>query len=159
MQQAYYYLLLTGVISTLLWIPYVAARLFSWSVTSFSHAPTSDCLSMNSELKNSVQRIPAADCDKSDRAQLPSWAERLKEAHLGMIKTIPAFVAVLLTTDFLTDVSTHKISAEITYWSGIFFWANISYVILHILGSEFVKIPVQLVAWLAIIAIAAQAIL
>ena len=141
MQQAYYYLLLSGVATTLLWLPYAIAKLFSLAFPSTINNQQGDC---------------ATGCPDDFEPSLPNWACRFQSAYISAIKTIPAFAAVLIGTEFLNSNNVINAGDEITYWAGIFFWTNTTHAVLHIMGSEYIKIPLKFVAWFSIFAIAAQ---
>lgn len=69
MNDIYYYLLLSGVLTLLLWTPYILARVFVWGLPTF--------------LNNYPNNFPI------DKPQQPLWAERAQRAHLNMVETMP----------------------------------------------------------------------
>jgi len=137
MNDIYLYLLLSGVLTLLLWTPYIVARLFVWGPITF--------------IKNYPENFPI------DKPEQPLWAERAQRAHLNMVETMPAFIAVTLGASFLVSGSDTSI-ATIATWCSVFFWARIAHAVVYILGIPFVRTPVYLASWLSILMIAAQAL-
>lgn len=134
MNQIYTYLLLSGVLTLLLWTPYIVARLFVWGPLTF----------INNYPKNFPQ----------DKPIQPLWAERAQRAHLNMVETMPAFIAVTLGASHLA-VSDRALLATIASWAAVFFYARIAHAVVYISGIPFLRTPVYLVSWFAILAIAA----
>ncbi len=137
MNDIYLYLLLSGVLTLLLWTPYIVARLFVWGPITF------------------INNYPAEFPKKTP--EQPLWAERAQRAHLNMVETMPAFIATVLGASFLAADSTQTIAA-IASWSAVFFWARVGHAIVYIAGLPFLRTPVYLISWFAILAIAATAL-
>ncbi len=137
MTDIYYYLLLSGVLTLLLWTPYIVARLFVWGPLTF--------------LNNYPKDFP------KDAPEQPLWAERAQRAHLNMVETMPAFIAVVLGAAFLVNESSQSV-AGIASWCAVFFWARVAHAVVYILGVPYLRTPVYLVSWFSILAIAASAI-
>lgn len=135
METAYYYLLLSGLLTILLWTPYILARLFLWGLPTFLH--------------NYPEGFP------SQQPEPPLWAQRAHRAHLNMVETLPAFVAVVIAADQLSGI---KNADGIALWSQVFFFARVLHAAVYIAGVPYVRTPVYLVSWLSILAIAVLAL-
>ncbi len=133
MNEIYMYLVLSGVLTLLLWTPYIVARLFVWGPLTF--------------LKNYPENYPRV------APQQPLWAERAQRAHLNMVETMPAFIAVVIGASFLADGSPASITT-IASWCAVFFWARVVHAVVYILGAPYLRTPVYLVSWASILAIA-----
>lgn len=138
MNDIYLYLVLSGALTLLLWTPYIVARLLVWGPLTF--------------LNNYPENFPR------EKPQQPLWAERAQRAHLNMVETMPAFIAVVIGASHLVADSSSAIAA-IGTWSAIFFWSRIAHAGVYILGIPYVRTPVYLLSWLAILAIAVKAVL
>ena len=129
-----YYLALSGILCVLLWIPYILNRLFVWGIPAFaSNYPS--------------KKFPA------EAPKIPLWAERAQRAHLNMVETLPAFVAVVLAA-YLTDAN----SAIVATWAAIFFWARIFHAVIYILGVPYLRTPTYLISWAAVLIIGTQVV-
>jgi len=134
MNSALYYLAASGMFCVLLWIPYILNRIFVWGFPAFiSNYPT----------KEFPVAVPP----------IPVWAERAHRTHLNMVETLPAFAAVVLAA-YLVDAENGLISTG----AAVFFWARIFHASVYILGVPFLRTPVYLVSWVAILAIGAQVV-
>lgn len=138
MQEIYLYLTLSGLLTILLWLPYIAARPFIWGFGTF--------------FNNYPEDYPAVE------PKQPLWVERSKSAHLNMVETMPAFIAVVLGASYLVNSDANSI-ATIASWSALFFYTRIVYSIVYTLGIPYIRTPFYLVSWFAILAIAASALL
>jgi len=90
--------------------------------------------------------------------QQPLWAERAQRAHLNMVETMPAFIAVSLAAAGLLAGNAGAIEA-VAGFAQLFFFARVLHAVVYILGVPFLRTPVYLVSWFAILAIAAQFLL
>ncbi|MEH6444532.1 MAG: MAPEG family protein [Oceanospirillaceae bacterium] len=133
MSTLYYYLLLSGALTILLWTPYILARVFVWGLPTF--------------LNNYPQGFPAK------QPEAPLWAQRAQRAHLNMVETMPAFIAVVLAAGSLAS---EVLLVKLGFWAGLFFYARVVYAVVYILGLPYLRTPVYLVSWLAVLAIAYQ---
>ncbi len=138
MSTIYFYLVLSGALTLLLWTPYIVARLFVWGPLTF----------INNYPDEFPKEIP----------EQPLWAERAQRAHLNMVETMPAFIAVVLGASFLANEANQSVLA-IASWCAVFFWARVAHAVVYIMGVPFLRTPVYLVSWFAILAIAVSAIL
>ncbi len=136
METAYFYLVLSGALTVLLWTPYIVARLFVWGPLTFLH--------------NYPAGFPV------EQPAPPLWAERCQRAHLNMVETMPAFIAVVLGAGALAGDSA---GAVIGLWAQVFFFARLTHAVVYGLGVPVLRTPVYLVSWLAILMIAAQPLL
>ena len=135
METAYFYLTLSGALTVLLWTPYIVARLFVWGPVTFLH--------------NYPENFPA------EQPTPPLWAQRAQRAHLNMVETMPAFIAVVLGAGYLVGDSA---GAAIGLWAQVFFLARVLHAIVYMLAIPALRTPVYLVSWFAILMIAAQAV-
>ena len=134
METAYLYLALSGMLTVLLWTPYILARVFVWGLPTF--------------LNNYPEGFPAT------QPEPPLWAQRAQRAHLNMVETMPAFIAVVAAAGFLADATAGD---AIGLWAQIFFFARLAHAAVYTLGLPYLRTPVYLVSWAAILVIGAQA--
>lgn len=137
MNNIYLYLVLSGVLTLLLWTPYIVARLFVWGPFTF--------------LNNYPKDFP------KESLEQPLWAERAQRAHLNMVETMPAFTAVVIGSAYLVSSASQEVAA-IASWCAVFFWARVAHAVIYILGVPFLRTPVYLISWFSILAIAAIAV-
>lgn len=130
MQTAYTFLALSGVLTVLLWQPYILARMFSWGLGTF--------------LNNYPEGFPAK------QPEAPLWAERSKRAHLNLVETLPAFIAVVLAAGQIAEPNEY---AAVGFWAQLFFFARIAHAIVYTLGTPYLRTPVYLTSWVAVLAI------
>ena len=135
MDSAYFFLGLSGVLTLLLWTPYILARLVVWGLPVFLH--------------NYPEGFPAKQPDP------PLWAQRAHRAHLNMVETLPAFAAVVIAAGHLAPDAA---DGSIATWSSVFFLARMAHAGIYILGVPYLRTPSYLVSWAAILAIAVQAL-
>jgi len=136
METAYIYLSLSGILTVLLWIPYIAARVFVWGPITF--------------LGNYPKNFPA------EEPTPPLWAQRARRAHLNAVETLPACIAVVVGADFLVGATAGPV---VGIWSQIFFFARVAHAVVYTLGIPGLRTPVYLVSWAAILMIGREAIL
>lgn len=130
MVEAYFYLGLSGVLTVLLWVPHVVARLFVWGLPALLRGYSGD--------------FPASE------PKMPLWAERARRAHLNMVETMPAFIAVVAAAGFFAD---QVVGDHVGQWAMIFFCARIAYSVIYWLGIPFLRTPAYLVSWASILMI------
>lgn len=134
MNSALYYLALSGILCILLWTPYILNRLFVWGLPAFiSNYPN--------------KKFPA------DAPPIPVWAERAQRTHLNMVETLPAFIAVVLAA-YLTNAD----NPIVAIWAAIFFWARVFHASIYILGVPYLRTPIYLASWAAILVIGTQVV-
>lgn len=133
MEQAFHYLALAGVLTVLMWVPYILSRLFVWGIGDF--------------IKNYPEDYPAVEPTP------PLWAQRVKRAHLNMVETLPAFVAVIFAAAMLPD---RVDAATVNLWASVFFYARVAHYIVYSLGVPYLRTPSYLVSWVAVLVIGAQ---
>lgn len=133
MDNLYYYLLLSGVLTVLLWVTYILARVFVWGLPTF--------------LNNYPEGYP------EKQPQPPLWAQRAHRAHLNMVETLPAFIAVVIAA---SQLATELELVNIATWAQIFFYSRVVYSLVYLLGIPFLRTPTYLVSWLSILVIAFQ---
>lgn len=135
MDQAYHYLALAGILTVLMWVPYIVSRLFVWGPLDF--------------LNNYPKGFPAQEPEP------PLWAQRTKRAHLNMVETMPAFVAVIAAAAFLQGPADGELVGQ---WAMIFFYARVVHYLVYALGIPYLRTPAYLVSWAAILVIGVQLI-
>ncbi len=136
METAYIYLTLSGVLTVLLWTPYIMARIFVWGPLTF--------------LGNYPKNFPA------EQPTPPLWAQRAQRAHLNMVETLPAFIAVIVGADYLIGDAA---GLMIALWAKIFFFARVAHAVVYILAIPALRTPIYLVSWATILMIAKTALL
>ena len=130
METAYIYLALSGMLTLLLWTPYILARLFTWGLPTF--------------LNNYPDGFPAT------APEPPLWAQRAQRAHLNMVETMPAFIAVIVAATWLVGDAQ---GALIGGLAQLFFYARVAHAVVYTLGVPYLRTPVYLVSWAAVLAI------
>lgn len=130
METAYTYLALSGVLTLLLWTPYILARLFVWGLPTF--------------LNNYPEGFPAT------APEPPLWAQRSQRAHLNMVETMPAFVAVIVAATWLVGDAQ---GALIGGLAQVFFFARLAHAVIYTLGIPYLRTPVYLISWGAVLMI------
>ena len=137
METAFTYVALSAVLCVLLWAPYIAARAFVvWGLPAF--------------LRNYPDGYPT-----TAPAQ-PPWAERAQRAHLNLVETLPAFVGAVVAASFLAEGVVAQ--ASVASWAAIFFWARLAHAVVYTAGIPYLRTPIYLVSWAAILAIAGVAV-
>ncbi len=136
METAYYYLALSGILTLLLWTPYIVGRMFVWGIPTF--------------LTNYPENFP------KEEPETPLWMDRAKRAHLNMVETMPAFVAVVVAAGLLGDAS---IAETVGTWAKVFFFARIAHAVVYTFGIPGLRTPVYLISWASILMIGAQIVL
>lgn len=135
METAYYYLALSGILTVLLWAPYILARAFVWGIPTFLH--------------NYPEGYP------KEQPEAPLWAVRSQRAHLNMVETLPAFACVVLAAGFLAPESAYN---SVALWSQTFFLARIAHAVVYTLGIPVLRTPTYLVSWFAVLMIGFNAL-
>lgn len=135
MNDIIFYLALSGLLTILMWTPYIVARMVTWGIPTF--------------LNNYPEGFPAKTPEQ------PLWAARAQRAHLNMVETMPAFVAVVAASLFLPGLGEVGI-ASVTYWAAVFFYARLAYAAVYITGLPYLRTPVYLLSWLSILMIGAE---
>ncbi len=125
------YVALSSLLCVLLWVPYIGARAFLvWGLPTF--------------LRNYPEGFP----EKSP--EQPLWAARAQRAHLNLVETLPSFIGVVFAASVLGGATA---SATIATWAGVFFWSRVAHAIVYIGGVPFLRTPVYLVSWAAVLMI------
>ncbi len=136
METAYFYLALSGMLTVLLWTPYILARVFVWGLPTF--------------LNNYPAGFPV------EQPAPPLWAERAKRAHLNLVETMPAFIAVVLGVAFFGG---EVAGPTVGLWAQIFFIARLAHAVVYTLGIPYLRTPTYLISWAAILMIGAQVVI
>jgi uncharacterized MAPEG superfamily protein len=123
-----WYLFLSAVVLSCLWIPYIAGV-----------------------VKHLGPLTPADYVNLRDAGDSPNWVRRANRAHVNMVEQFGAFAGLIIVAH-LTGVST----AATAIAAAVFFWARIVHAVIMISG--FAKFSARTlsftVAWLAIMVIA-----
>ncbi len=135
METTYFYLAASGLLTVLLWTPYILARMFVWGIPTF--------------LNNYPANFPA------EEPVPPLWAQRAKRAHLNMVETMPAFIAVVLAAAAMAPSNAYAIIGQ---WAGVFFFARLGHAAVYILGVPYLRTPTYLISWAAVLVIGVQSI-
>jgi len=135
METAYTYLALSGMLAILLWTPYILARVFVWGLPTF--------------LNNYPDGFPAK------APEPPLWAQRAQRAHLNMVETLPALIAVVLAAAMLGTEGEGEVIGTLVK---VFFFARIGHAIVYTLGIPYLRTPVYLVSWACVLAIGYHAL-
>jgi len=130
MNTVYTFVILSGLLTVLLWAPYILARLFVWGLPTF--------------LNNYPENFPAS------APEPPLWAQRAQRAHLNMVETLPAFLAVVAGA---IAINGEAAAGYLALWTQVFFYARIAHAIVYMGGIPYLRTPVYLVSWAAILAI------
>ena len=72
-----------------------------------------------------------------------------------MVETLPAFAAVVLAASAIAPSDAYS---SIAQWAQVFFVARLAHAIVYTLGVPYLRTPVYLVSWLAILMIGMKAI-
>ncbi len=131
METAYYYLALCGLLTVLQWTPYILNRAFVWGIPTF--------------LGNYPEGYP------STEPAVPLWAARSKRAHLNMVETLPAFIAVFLAVLALKSSDSGTMHL-LTLWTQVFLFSRLAYAVIYTAGIPAMRTPSYLVSWFAILA-------
>ena len=118
------YLLLTAILTGVLWIPVVIGYVTSRGV-----------------LTSETYRVPP-------KSALPAWVERANRAHQNAVENFAPFAAVVLIAN-AAGIST---SATVTC-AAVYFYARLAHAIVHISGTGLLKARTILftIAWIAFI--------
>ncbi len=121
------YLLLTAILTGVLWIPVVIGYV------------------------SSGRRLTPASYKVAPTTPLPNWVHRANRAHLNAVENFAPFAAVVLIAH-ATGVS----NAVTVSCAAIYFYARLVHVVLHIsgFGLFFARTVIFTVAWLAFITFA-----
>jgi uncharacterized MAPEG superfamily protein len=109
--------------TSLLWIPYILARI---------------------EKVGAMKNLTYVADDKP----LPDWAQRAKRAHYNAIESLAPFAAVVIVAHL-----TASANAATAVWSMIFFWARVAHYFGYISGLPFVRTTFFTVGWIATLVI------
>lgn len=136
MDTTYFYLAASGLLTAVLWTPYILSRALVWGIPTF--------------LNNYPANFPA------DEPPAPLWAQRAKRAHLNMVETMPAFIAVVLAAAVIAPADTYH---AIGQYAAVFFFARLAHAGVYILGLPYLRTPTYLVSWAAVLMIGAQSVI
>ena len=131
METLLHYLALSGLLTVLLWTPYILARVFVWGIPTF--------------LSNYPDNFPASEPEP------PLWAQRAKRAHLNTVETLPAFIAVVVAALWL-HADNNALLNTLAQFAALFFYSRIAYAVVYTLGIPFLRTPTYLVSWFSILA-------
>ena len=75
---------------------------------------------------------------------LPDWVERAKAHHRNSVENLVIFAALIITAHLANENSAATASAAITY-----FWSRVAHLIVHYLGTPYLRTIAWFVSWLA----------
>lgn len=137
METAFVYVVLSSLLCILLWMPYIGARAFvAWGLPAFLH--------------NYPPEFPVKTPEQ------PLWAARAQRAHLNLVETLPAFVGVVWAASVLAEPVV--VAGAVATWASVFFWSRVAHALVYTAGIPYLRTPIYLVSWVAILAIAAIAL-
>jgi uncharacterized MAPEG superfamily protein len=117
-----------GALTSLMWLPYILARLLS---SGFMRTLTYE----------------------GDSDPLPAWAQRAKKAHYNAIENLVPFAVVVLVANL-----TATANATTAFWSTIYLWARLVHYLGYTSGIPFVRTLSFAIGWLATLIIFTQII-
>ena len=115
-----------SVLTALMWIPYILARI---------------------KMSGVMETLTY----KADSVQLPDWALRAKKAHYNSLENLVIFSVLIFVAHLLEISNDATISASVAY-----FWLRLAYYPLYILDIPFGRTLTFAGAWFAQICIAYQ---
>ena len=121
-----YYLALTALTTTLMWVPYGGSMIVD-------------------------QGLLAVVGNRDQSKPLAPWAERAKRAHENAIASLVVF-ACLVVIAHVSGVS----NAAVTTASILYFWMRIAHYVVYAMGVIFVRTLVWSVAWICQLTVAWQ---
>jgi len=113
----------TAAFTSLLWIPYILARIQKVGV---------------------MQTLTYA----ADDEPLPGWARRAKKAHYNAVENLAPFAAVVIVAHLAAAAN-----ATTALWASIYFWARVAHYFGYMSGLPFVRTTLFTVGWIAILVI------
>lgn len=124
MSKEFFWLMLTIVMTGLLWIPYIVDRAAVRGSTRAMGNPSAD-----------------------DKPQSP-WAQRMMAAHANAVENLVLFAPLVLIANEL------NISSGVTVGAcAVYFWARLAHFIAYTLGIPVLRTLCWTVAWLALAAL------
>ena len=108
-----------GLLSLIIWMPYVLAAISSRGLSQVAGYPT------------------------GNYADLPEWAQRCQRAHMNLIENLVPFGALVLVAQAA------GISNDATVLGAqLFFWARLAQVVVHIAGISWLRTGAFFVGWI-----------
>jgi uncharacterized MAPEG superfamily protein len=122
-----WYLFLTSILLTVLWIPYIVG-------TVIAAGP-----------------LTADDYRYGRKAEMPHWVRRADRAHINLVEQFAAFAGLVVVAHLagLNNGTTAVCAA-------VFFWARIAHAIVYIAGIPFIRTVVFTIGFLALLVFAWQ---
>src|SRR5687767_5011905 len=115
--------------TSLLWLPYILARIQT--------AGFMDTLNYT-----------------ADDTPLPLWAQRAKRAHYNAVESLAPFAAVVIAAHLAGAAN-----STTAMWAIIYFWARVIHYFGYISGLPFVRTLFFAIGWLAIMVIFLQIVI
>ncbi len=127
MKPELFYLMLTAILTGVLWIPVVIGYV------------------------SSGRRLTPDTYKVASTSQLPAWVDRANRAHVNAVENFAPFAAVVLTAHATGVSSTVTVSC-----AAIYFYARLAHAVIHIsgFGLFFTRTVIFTVAWIAFITFA-----
>jgi uncharacterized MAPEG superfamily protein len=121
MPKEFFWLMLTIILTGLMWIPYILDRSAVRGLT-----------------------VAMGNPNPSDKPQSP-WAQRMMAAHDNAVENLVLFAPLVLVAHAL-QISTGTTAAA----CAVFFWARLAHFIVYALGIPMLRTLVWTVSWLAL---------
>jgi uncharacterized MAPEG superfamily protein len=126
-QTELFYLILTCLVTALMWIPYILNSFIVRGIWGTMQNPSADA------------------------RPLSLWAQRLKSAHANAVENLVVFAPLALAVHILGTSNNVTVAAVTAY-----FWARVAHYIIYGLGIPGLRTVAFLIGWAAIIALAVQ---
>jgi len=120
MKNEIYWLVLTIIVTSLFWVPYILDRMFEHKL------------------------IPALRNPNRDVRPKSQWANRLMYAHENAVENMVLFAPLVLLIQYLNLSTQATITAAMVY-----FFARITHVLCYTFGVPFIRTIAYFVGWLA----------
>jgi uncharacterized MAPEG superfamily protein len=126
-QTELFYLILTCLITAMMWIPYILNAFLVRGIWGTMQNPS------------------------ADTKPLSPWAQRLKNAHSNAVENLVVFAPLALAVHILGISNNVTVTAVTTY-----FWARVAHYIIYGLGIPGLRTVAFVIGWACIIALAVQ---
>lgn len=123
------YLAWTALLTVVLWIPYVVCQAQS-----------------NGMMSAENYRDPTP-------RPVPLWGHRANRAHLNAVESFAPFAALVLIIH-----ATGQANGMTALWAALFFWARLAHAVIYIAGIAHVRTLAYLVAFVATLGLAYEAL-
>ena len=122
-----WYLFLTSVLLTVMWIPYIVGTVMA------------------------VGPITPEEYRTGRKADFPAWVRRADRAHINLVEQFGAFAGLVVVSHLAGSNN-----ATTAICAAVFFWARIAHAILYLAGTPYVRTAAFTVGFLALLVFAWQ---